>query len=100
MKQEKIPDLFGAVALVIGTGESAIAMAQSLIAEGARTMLVGAESVPLDEALRQLALSGCQAEGHVADCADKEQVTALMGRMEQMYGKIDVLVNAWEQFEQ
>jgi len=99
MEQEKETELGGAVALVIGTGESAAAIAHSLIVAGAQVVLAGEDASSLDGTLRRLALSGYRVQGDVADCGDKRQVEQLVERMQRVYGKIDILVNAWEQFE-
>jgi gluconate 5-dehydrogenase len=99
MEQKARTDLTGKVAIVVGTGESAVAMAQALGAAGAGTVLVGSDDNSLEAAINQLQASGCQVQGIVTDCSDKEQVVQLTESVKRQYGRIDVLVNAWEQFE-
>lgn len=99
MLQHTMFELSGKVALAIGTGETAAAMAQAVSAAGATTVLVGADAGSLNAAVERLNSLGYSVEGIVADVTDKAQAVSLADQISSKYGKIDVLINAWEQFE-
>jgi 2-deoxy-D-gluconate 3-dehydrogenase len=92
-------ELTGKVALVIGSGETAIALAQAVCLAGAATTLVGSDAASLHASVDRLNAAGCSIEAIVADVSDKAQAVSLAEQISGKYGKIDVLINAWEQFE-
>jgi NAD(P)-dependent dehydrogenase (short-subunit alcohol dehydrogenase family) len=85
--------LDGKVVLVTG-GSSGIglATAQRLAAAGAVTLICGRDAEKLEQARRQIALSG-QVIAYLVDIADLDQVDAFVARLVREHGGVDVLIN-------
>lgn len=80
------------VALITGAGTGlGAAIAQALAAEGARCVLAGRRSGPLEAVRDSIGGSVVLAPG---DVRDEAQVHALMLRLERELGRLDVLVNS------
>ncbi|WP_135553603.1 SDR family NAD(P)-dependent oxidoreductase [Paenibacillus cymbidii] len=92
-------DLTGKVALVIGAGETGVAIAQALGAAGAKLVVADPESGPLEAAAGVLERRGFKPESRIADPSQKEQALRLAETIGADCGKIDILVNAREHYE-
>jgi NADP-dependent 3-hydroxy acid dehydrogenase YdfG len=79
-------------ALVTGGGSGiGLEVARLFLREGARVALVGRDSNKLKRAAQ--ALGGDRVFPFTADVADVDQVQALVGKVHQQFGAIDLLVN-------
>lgn len=87
--------LDGQVAVVVGgTGELGSRMAEALAVAGARTIVVGRDSAKAADVLAPIALAGFDAVFEPCDVNHREELRALVGRVLDSHGRIDVLVNA------
>jgi 3-oxoacyl-[acyl-carrier protein] reductase len=68
-------------------------IARKLAVLGATAVICGRTRAPLEETCLQVRSSGGQCEAIVCDVADWNSVTALAGRVQQTFGRVDVLVN-------
>ena len=87
--------LKGKVAVVTG-GSLGIgrAVTEALAAEGVRVAIVARSQKPLEEAAREItAQSGVEILAVSADVSKTDQVQAMMDRVAQHFGRIDILVN-------
>ncbi len=92
-------ELSGAHVMVTGGSKGiGLACARGFLAEGARVSLVARDEATLAAAARSLFDVGADAASRVAtfsaDLSDALAAAALVERVEQVYGPIDVLVNA------
>ncbi|MBK5416075.1 SDR family NAD(P)-dependent oxidoreductase [Pseudomonas sp. TH31] len=86
--------LEGQLALVTGGGSGiGRATAQALAAAGARVVISGRRRALLDEVVAQIHAQGGQAWAQVVDLEDRESLLAMVGRVEQTLGRIDILIN-------
>lgn len=82
--------------VVLITGGSrgfGLALAHEFGGRGSRLALCARDTGELDEACRQLAEKGYEAVPFVADVAQQQQTNALIERVIQHFGQLDVLVN-------
>lgn len=80
-------------ALVTGAGSGAgRAIATALAGAGLRVALVGRERGKLEETRAGLGAAGASALVESVDVSDREAVGAMVGRVEQAFGSIDLLV--------
>jgi NAD(P)-dependent dehydrogenase (short-subunit alcohol dehydrogenase family) len=68
-------------------------IARKLAALGATVIICGRNHASLKETCAQIRSSGAQCEAIVCDVADGKSVVALAGRVQQTFGRVDVLVN-------
>lgn len=93
MKQEQF-DLTGKVAIVTGgNGGIGLGMARGLAAAGAAIAIVGRNETKSAKAVADLAKAGCKAFAVSTDVTDEAAVTAMVERVHNELGGIDVLVN-------
>jgi len=86
--------LEGKVAVVIGgTGELCGAMAEGLAAAGAETVLVGRSEEKAEARLAKIAAAGGKAYFEQVDVTSKASIQALLDRVVEKSGGVDVLVN-------
>ncbi len=86
--------LEGKVALVTGAAYGiGFAMAEAFAAAGAKICFNCRSQHHLDQALADYAAKGIEAHGYICDVTDEEQVKAMVARIEEEVGIIDVLVN-------
>jgi 3-oxoacyl-[acyl-carrier protein] reductase len=88
-------DFTGQVALVTGAGSAqgiGFAVARRLQAAGAR-LVIASTTARIHERARELDPSGAQVLAHVADLSGEAAAQALVDRVLQQHGRIDVLVN-------
>jgi meso-butanediol dehydrogenase/(S,S)-butanediol dehydrogenase/diacetyl reductase len=86
--------LDGKLAIITGAGSGiGAATARRFAAEGARVVLCGRRSGPLEALVQELTRAGLAAEAVPADVADEAQVEALVREGAARHGRLDVLVN-------
>lgn len=90
----KTQPLAGQVAVVTGAGRGiGAAIAHSLAALGAATVLCGRTRANLDSTAKQIVEDGGKAEAIVCDVSSLESVQAAAKQVESSFGRLDVLVN-------
>ena len=86
--------LTGQVAVVTGAGKGiGAAIARKLAALGARIVLCGRSSTPLEATARQIVSAGGNARAVQADVTDLRSVEKLASQVEEEFGRVDVLIN-------
>jgi len=87
-------DLHGRVALVTGAGRGiGRAIAHGLARIGADVAVCDLDGAPLAEVADDIGRLGRRSLAEVADVADAAAVARLFGRIDEVFGRIDVLVN-------
>ena len=82
------------VALITGAANGiGLATARQFADEGAIVVLADVQPEALERAQAELASRGARAEAHRMDVADRTQVDAVVQRVLQRHGRVDVLVN-------
>jgi NAD(P)-dependent dehydrogenase (short-subunit alcohol dehydrogenase family) len=82
------------VAIVTGASNGiGRGIAETFAAEGAKTVLVARRAQLLDEVAAGIRSRGGEALPVPTDLTQEDQVTALFAKVEQSYGRLDVLVN-------
>src|ERR1700688_2278446 len=82
------------LALVTGAGRGiGSAIASKLAAMGARVVLCGRTRQPLEVTAEAISNERGQAEAAECDVSSLRSVEALAGRVEQEFGRVDILVN-------
>jgi NAD(P)-dependent dehydrogenase (short-subunit alcohol dehydrogenase family) len=88
-------DLQGKVAVVTGASQGiGAATAEVLAARGARVALLARSADLLNQVTGPIMARGGAAQALLADIADPHQVTEAFARVQQVYGPVDILVNA------
>lgn len=83
------------VALVTGASSGiGAALAEALARDGVRLLLTGRDAERLEAVAGRARASSPQVETAAADLADAEQVRALASRVEEIFGRLDLLVHA------
>jgi NAD(P)-dependent dehydrogenase (short-subunit alcohol dehydrogenase family) len=91
---QSIFSLQGKTAVVIGgTGELCGAMAEGLAAAGAETVLVGRSEEKAAARLAKIEAAGGKAYFEKVDVNSKASIEALLGRVLEKSGQVDILVN-------
>lgn len=86
--------LSDAVVLVTGSAQGiGRAIAVSAARQGARVVVNSRRQANLDEVTDEITAAGGQVVGVAADLRDADQVAALMERVADAYGRIDLLIN-------
>ena len=84
----------GKVTIITGASRGiGNALARGFAASGAAVVLVARSKIDLDAAVRQLESSGGKALAVPADVADEAQVSNMVRRTQDVFGRIDVLIN-------
>lgn len=92
MPEEK--PLAGEAALVTGASRGiGLAIARRLGRMGARVAICGRDRTALDRAARRLNEEGIEAQAVAADVASSREVAALVARVNEKIGEIEILVN-------
>jgi 3-oxoacyl-[acyl-carrier protein] reductase len=87
-------DLARKIALVTGGGKGIGAgIARRLAAMGATTIVCGRTMASLEQTARAIAAEGGPCQAMECDVSDWKSVSALAGRVQQAFGRLDVLVN-------
>lgn len=86
--------LSGKVAIVTGAGQGVgQGIALALASEGAAVAVLGRTRAKLDATCELVRARGAEAEAFECDVADTEAIPAVVGRVAEAFGGIDVLVN-------
>lgn len=87
-------DLRGKVAIVIGgNGGIGLGMARGLADAGADIAIVGRNQAKSDAVAADMMAGGVRAVAVTADVTDKDAVTAMIARVGDAFGRIDILIN-------
>jgi NAD(P)-dependent dehydrogenase (short-subunit alcohol dehydrogenase family) len=81
---------------VLVTGGSrglGLVMARQLVAEGARVVICGRDNESLQRAFAELSRDGGEVLAIRCDVRDQVQVDAMVGRVHEQWGAVDVLIN-------
>ena len=82
------------IALVTGAGAGiGRAIAETFAREGAHVVVADRDGEAAREVADAIVKSNCSAQAEIVDVTDTEQVKALMGRLAEKFGRLDVLVN-------
>ena len=82
------------VSLITGAAQGiGLATALKFAAEGATVVVCDMKQAGVDEAVRQCQALGAQAVGFLMDVTDRAGVDAVVTRVKEQFGRIDVLVN-------
>jgi 3-oxoacyl-[acyl-carrier protein] reductase len=82
------------VSLITGAAQGiGLATALKFAQEGAIVMVCDLKQNAVDEAVAACRQAGAQAEGFLMDVTDRDQVDAVVARVRERFGRIDVLVN-------
>lgn len=85
----------GRLAIITGGGSGiGRGVARAFAREGARVLVVGRRQAPLEETVQLIRSAGGEAEAHPADVADPEGAASIADRARELYGRVDVLINA------
>lgn len=94
MSDMKQFDLSGRVAVVIGgTGVLCGVMARGLCSAGAKAVLVGRDEAKAKANLDAIKAAGGEAIFEKCDATSKSDLQAMLGRVIETFGRVDVLVN-------
>jgi len=86
--------LDGSVALITGAGRGiGRAVAESLSAEGATSLLVARTRDELESVVQEIRGAGGKAHHFVADLTDEEEIAKVFQWVEREFGDLDILVN-------
>lgn len=82
------------VAVVTGAGRGlGAAMAHRLAEDGARVVVVDINGKDAEKTAAELARGGHESLAEACDVTDRSQVTAMMQRIKEHFGRLDILVN-------
>ena len=99
-KRNPSSELTGLVALVVGCGETGLSLAMALGRAGAKTVLTDPNSDLLIKSAASMKAAGLNDNTVAFDLAGRDQAFDLAGQIIRDHGKIDILVNALEDFVQ
>ena len=82
------------VSIITGAAQGiGLATALKFAQEGAIVVVCDLKQAAVDEAVAACRQAGAQAEGFLMDVTDRDQVDAVVARVRERFGRIDVLVN-------
>ena len=86
--------LEGKVAVISGASRGlGLALAETLAAAGAHSVLIARRSEPLNEAAENIRAAGGAASVYACDVADSAQVLDTAAAIQAAFGKVDILIN-------
>ena len=86
--------LAGKVSLITGAAQGiGEATALKFAAEGAIVIICDINPTGIEAVVQQCRALGAEAEGHVMDVTDRATIDAVVARVQEKHGRIDVLVN-------
>ena len=86
--------LEGKVCIITGAAQGiGLATARKFASEGATVVVCDVRQAGVDEAVKQCQALGATAAGHVMDVSQRAMVDAVVGKVRDQFGRIDVLVN-------
>ncbi len=89
-----MPRLIGKVSLITGAAQGiGLATALKFAREGATVVVCDVKAEAVNAAVAQCQALGAQAEGHIMDVTQRDQVDAVIDAVIARHGRIDVLVN-------
>lgn len=89
-----MPKLKNKISLITGAAQGiGLATALKFAEEGATVIVCDVKQAGVDEAVRQCHALGAQAVGYVMDVTQRAMVDAVVGKVKDQFGRIDVLVN-------
>lgn len=87
-------DLSGKVAVITGGSRGlGLAMAETLAGAGAALALVARDQARLDQTCKELAATGAEVRGFIADVTDEADVTRATNEINAAYGAPHILIN-------
>jgi 3-oxoacyl-[acyl-carrier protein] reductase len=82
------------VSIITGAaGGIGLATARKFAAEGAIVIVCDLDAAKVDSAVQELQKSGAQARGFVVNVTDRPSVDAMVAKVKESYGRVDVLIN-------
>jgi 3-oxoacyl-[acyl-carrier protein] reductase len=82
------------VSIITGAAQGiGLATALKFAQEGAIVVVCDLKQAAIDDAVAACRQAGAQAEGFLMDVTDRDQVDAVVARVRERFGRIDVLVN-------
>jgi 3-oxoacyl-[acyl-carrier protein] reductase len=89
-----MPRLQNKISLITGAAQGiGLATALKFAQEGATVIVCDVKQTGVDEAVKQCQALGAQAVGYVMDVTQRAMVDAVVGKVKDQFGRIDVLVN-------
>jgi 3-oxoacyl-[acyl-carrier protein] reductase len=89
-----MPRLKNKISLITGAAQGiGLATAIKFAQEGATVIVCDVKQVGVDDAVKQCQALGAQAVGYVMDVTQRAMVDAVVGKVKDQFGRIDVLVN-------
>ena len=89
-----MPRLKHKISIITGAAQGiGLATALKFAQEGATVIVCDVKQSGVDEAVRQCQALGAQAIGYVMDVTQRSMVDAVVGKVKDQFGRIDVLVN-------
>jgi 3-oxoacyl-[acyl-carrier protein] reductase len=89
-----MPRLKNKISIITGAAQGiGLATALKFAEEGATVIVCDVKQAGVDEAVKQCRALGAQAVGYVMDVTQRAMVDAVVGKVKDQFGRIDVLVN-------
>ena len=89
-----MPRLKNKISIITGAAQGiGLATALKFAQEGATVIVCDVKQTGVDEAVKQCQALGAQAVGYVMDVTQRAMVDAVVGKVKDQFGRIDVLVN-------
>lgn len=89
-----MPRLHNKISLITGAAQGiGLATALKFAKEGATVIVCDVKQAGVDEAVKQCRALGAQAVGYVMDVTQRSMIDAVVGKVKDQFGRIDVLVN-------